>query len=215
MRVAIVFSGLVRGDYDKNIEAWTEIAPCADFYFTSWEDAEYEWLDATFPVPHVPYWPSRLWYERDKEKPEKAITHYKCRHRSKKWVYQQMAHALAIEKFDLINKYDVIVRARYDIPLNMTSAEFDMFCGLAMNDAVIALGVSDGDKILYDAGKQMKGSPDFGFIAASHTYVPDFVYAMVTKKKLLGQETGWAQSYVGYKKYWQAFNYIHDKSYTV
>jgi len=38
MRVAVVFSGQIRGDYRANIERMRFIITTADFYFTSWED---------------------------------------------------------------------------------------------------------------------------------------------------------------------------------
>lgn len=38
MRVAVVFSGQIRGSYINNIIRMREIIPTADFFFTSWED---------------------------------------------------------------------------------------------------------------------------------------------------------------------------------
>ena len=38
MRVAVVFSGQIRGNYKANIERMRSIIPNADFFFTAWED---------------------------------------------------------------------------------------------------------------------------------------------------------------------------------
>lgn len=37
MKIAVIFSGLLRGDYEKNIRDHREAFPDADFYFTTWK----------------------------------------------------------------------------------------------------------------------------------------------------------------------------------
>lgn len=109
MKIAVAFSGLIRGNYQKNITKLREKLPTADFWFTAWKGRQEEnFIHKYYDEPILNYKPATEidyphTYQRFLRGPAKN-----WQERSK----QILAHCLVVD--DFCKDYDVIVRARYD-----------------------------------------------------------------------------------------------------
>ena len=134
IKTAIVFSGLLRGNYEFIIREFKEKIDYADFFFVTWDDQPHsELVDVYFKQPLMKYNPGykqlkqAVKYLRENKKPydiennkysdiiqesyiKNIIYRSSQRHRTK----QILCHTMAIDHFDLSNNYDVIIRVRYD-----------------------------------------------------------------------------------------------------
>ena len=214
MKVAIVFSGKIRGLYEVVMEQWKNIAPFADFYFSTWNDNEYDFVEKYFEYPEVKYFPAKIFFEMHKDdNPDKALSFFRKRRESKQWIYQQYAYAKALEYFNLDKDYDVIIRARYDIRLNMTQEDLESFCkDVYENNRVVQIGHNhsvDGKEIMNINGK-IKGSPDFCFIHKPTHFLPSTCYKLIESKQLKGQEVGWSQLFSNYDGHTRCLNYMEE-----
>lgn len=119
MRIAVVFSGLIRGNYEENIALFRQKLPTAHFWFTTWKgQQELDYMHRYYDEPIVDYKPATdleypHTYKRFLSRPNDpyADAPQNWQHRSK----QILAHCMAVE--DFCSDYDVIVRARYDCKL--------------------------------------------------------------------------------------------------
>lgn len=105
MKVAMCFSGLPRGDYQKNIKQFRKVFPY-DFFFSTWAGQELKEKHTVYQEPHSDY--LKPFVKKNKFKKVEVLNRgYK----------QLVGHALQI-LFDVPKEYDMIVRCRYDIVLN-------------------------------------------------------------------------------------------------
>jgi len=116
MRVAVVFSGLLRGSWENNINDHKKIFPDADFYFHTWEQYkdDYPKLDlitSKEPDPQFNAYENETFLNLRRFR-EKNFTDTFMSTQQRR-VIQFIAHADALTKIPL--EYDVIVRARYDV----------------------------------------------------------------------------------------------------
>ena len=149
MKIAVIYSGQLRGQYKDNIERLRQIIPSADFYFTTWHNQPEEpFIDKVFHEPVSHYNPSlgamRKQFKilrkvrngeidvnklpvrlRDKgdaaaielirrETESAAKSRIKARNHTK----QHLIYALSVDELIDQKKYDILIRARYDVVLS-------------------------------------------------------------------------------------------------
>jgi len=120
MKIAVAFSGLIRGNYQKNITKLKEKLPMADFWFTTWKGQQEEsFIHKYYDEPVINYNPATeisypQTYQRFLRGPAKN-----WQDRSK----QILAHCLVVH--DFCTDYDVIVRARYDCAVSEYTNLYD------------------------------------------------------------------------------------------
>lgn len=105
MKVAMIFSGIPRGDYQRNIELHKE-AFGGDVYLNTWHGQTIEGA-TTWPEPESDYLKPTVEHLESEYKRTILSRGYK----------QIMAHAYSLIR--LPKDYDVIVRCRYDVILNL------------------------------------------------------------------------------------------------
>ena len=140
MKVAVCFSGLLRGDYEATVERMKYVIPEADFFCTTWKGQptsniivrEYEqpkmhyhpqhliikqymrlyrkMRDTNWDLSYIPFQKRILGKEKNEEEIKKVIT---SRNKSKHQTKQILIHAMTCRDF-VTDDYDVVIRARYD-----------------------------------------------------------------------------------------------------
>ena len=108
MKVAILFSGLLRTDYETWIGLWKKVAYDADFYYAAWESD-----------------PKRTDQLKIKD----------TEHKGK----QQIIHAEAVRSLNLEEKYDVIVRARYDVEITFDRYQYEQILNYVKDGSIVCL----------------------------------------------------------------------------
>tara|TARA_Y100001954_G_scaffold238463_1_gene306203 strand:+ start:5555 stop:6295 length:741 start_codon:yes stop_codon:yes gene_type:complete len=124
MKLAICFSGIVRGTVGRNVNNVKKAMPEADFFYATWEERQNEnskmYKCKTYPEPKLHY---NSWTECIVDNPHHKYAQYKhgisnkvggvynnesLNHSTK----QILAHAYQVK--DLPEEYDMIVRIRWD-----------------------------------------------------------------------------------------------------
>lgn len=143
MKVAVCFSGQLRGGYKECIEKMRKILPNADFYYTSWEGQPIEPFVNRYYIEPKPTWnclnhttkkylkkyrqyrekgwkdvdapPNLPQAENDEVRRELKSIIRGLRSKGRTSNYQQLIHALTVRDFVDQSKYDLIIRMRYDL----------------------------------------------------------------------------------------------------
>lgn len=203
MKVAIVFSGLIRGDYKKNIEAWKNILD-ADFYFSAWESQfrfnndlsdrwgnikKYKKKDFNFINYFVP--------NAKIPRPEKS--------RSEDGTHQHYIFAKTLQKLNIENNYDVIIRARYDISFDFTKDLLDEWINLCYNEKkMMSFWFSTENKKSINETSHSNSIADLIIIYPSKFISPKIILDLIKENKLPEWEKGWASAidweYSGYSQ---------------
>lgn len=117
MKVAILASGLPKGDWRKNLKKFKKIFGDVDLYTAGWdrEDVKYrEFLDYLFEEPEVLYHPVDDTQPYPTEKchayKKRKLMHKKTQHAHK----QIIIHDRLLNAVDPDSKYDLIIRIRFD-----------------------------------------------------------------------------------------------------
>lgn len=145
MKVAILVSGQIRGNYKRNIRRLSKAFRGADVFTATWDnEGRDDDVDYVFPVPELKYHPivdidegpyPVGWHRRvynwtdldqqiseeffsknaehhqrliDRSDPAKATSHL-----------QLLIHDKLLQKVDPDNKYDIIIRARFDTVISL------------------------------------------------------------------------------------------------
>jgi hypothetical protein len=109
MKIAVCFSGILRGNHIQNIETFKQKLPNADFFYTTWSGGETaDYIDRYYSQPQLHYKPAT--------EPDYPHTYKRfLRGSANNWQErskQILAHCLVVD--DYCKDYDVIIRARYD-----------------------------------------------------------------------------------------------------
>lgn len=216
MKVAVLFSGQIRGEsYKDNIWWWKTHLPEADMFFTSWDDNDFDWIDHKFEEPHIPYNSERyihkLWLKKLREikkehgfvppaktgaEPHRVLS-YQIRKTGRDRVKQHLAHALAFEKYCEDKDYDVVFRVRYDLKYteDFTREVLHYMINLSYHQktpvSIGYMGEYEGTKFNY-----IPHIEAFGDVVICHRadmFKPQIVYDLVASKKLKSAEGGWWQ----------------------
>ena len=223
MKVAICFSGQMRGDYERNIADVIECYPKADVYFTSWvNQPQHKWVHRYYEELTLHYNPAlenadgvpdvyQQWIRTRKAEDER------WKHRTK----QILGHALVVK--DFADDYDVIVRARYDNIVGPAMKEqMSWFIERAFNKKK-SLGFfvprmsCDPTPFLLQQNKHQK---QFGLLELNSdrrkkhhvdhmiihhrdVFNTDYVWKLHDEKRLLVAEYGW----------WQVLSQPYDDNY--
>ena len=194
MRIAVAFSGLIRGNYEENIDLFRQKLPTAHFWFTTWKgQQEEDYIHRYYDEPIVDYKPAT-----ELEYPH-TYTRFKSgaannwHDRSK----QILAHCMTVDEF--CHDYDVIVRARYDCRLcnyldlyefcDMTFKEnksIGFFTPRHMPTPSSLTGVTSGDRYY-------QHHVDHLIVHKKSLLRTDIAYKLHQNKKLLVAEYGWWQ----------------------
>ena len=135
MDIAVCFSGIARGQVDRNVEhaqrAFSRFGS-VDFFFATWKEHENDisrkYNAVTYPEPEIHYdaWTECVVdnphhkYKQYKDARLKGVEAYYQNPTLKNSLKQILAHAYQVE--DLPQKYDMIVRLRWDV---ITSPTYD------------------------------------------------------------------------------------------
>jgi len=144
VKVAVCFSGQIRGDYGENIKRFKTVLPNADYYFCTWEnqkDRDYLGIiNRFYKEPKATYNPAAShnrkyikllrkfrngeldpqkypirWKRMDKQQIEDELT---CvlegRNKSYHHMKQHLGHAMIMRDFIVGKGYDIVIRTRYD-----------------------------------------------------------------------------------------------------
>lgn len=144
MKVAVLYSGQIRGDYIKNIARMKNVLPDADFFFGTWEnqkDLDTAGLINKFYVEPKPHYnpakshnqkylkiarairdgkltrkdfPVRWQTKTDEEIKSELFATIKGRNKSWHHMKQHLGHAYMCRDFTRSKDYDIIIRVRYD-----------------------------------------------------------------------------------------------------
>lgn len=144
MKVAVCYSGQIRGQYDRNVSSFKAVLPSADYFFSTWENQKEKdvvgLINRFYIEPKAHYNPAashnkkyvkllRMWRnnEIDHQKmpvrwkqmsDEQVEDEIKCviegRGKSFHHMKQHLAHAMMMRDFIIGNGYDVVIRTRYD-----------------------------------------------------------------------------------------------------
>ena len=156
LRIAVCFSGQLRGSYKKNIEKIKSILPdYCDYYFTTWDDQPKEdFIQKVHKAPVQKYNAAhpealasiqllkkfrngelghetfqRYQHMSDRRFQEHMILSIKNMRKKGRTNFQHVAHAMLINDLVDLKKYDIIVRLRYDVFMyNDLSVQFETFC---------------------------------------------------------------------------------------
>jgi hypothetical protein len=156
LRIAVCFSGQLRGSYKKNIEKIKSILPdYCDYYFTTWDDQPKEdFIQKVHKAPVQKYnaaYPEakasiellkkfrngnlgheaihRYQHMSDRRFQEHMILSIKNMRKKGRTNFQHVAHAMLIDDLVDLKKYDIIVRLRYDVFMyDDLSVQFETFC---------------------------------------------------------------------------------------
>jgi hypothetical protein len=144
MKVAVCYSGQIRGDYVRNISRMKKILPKADYFFCSWEnqrDKDEAGLINRFHIEPKPTYNPAQAHSKKYIKLARAIIDGKIKRehfpprwkgkddagikeefeatilgRNKSWHHmkQHLGHAMVVRDFVNGKGYDVVIRLRYD-----------------------------------------------------------------------------------------------------
>ena len=143
LKIAVCFSGQLRGSYEQNIYRFKKMLPDADYFFSTWHNQSIEpFINIVHQEPRSHYHPAKTHFKtaievlkkirKDeidiKQLPQRFIndpdplaklkkeceTTIHARLKSRNHMKQHIAHAMIVR--DLIDqkKYDIIIRVRYD-----------------------------------------------------------------------------------------------------
>ena len=216
MKVAVLFSGQIRGEsYKDNIWWWKTHLPEADMFFTSWDDNDFDWIDHKFEEPHIPYNCERYihkgWLRQLRElKKEhgfvppaddspgpRRVLEYRIRKTGRDRVKQHLAHALAFEKYCEDKDYDVVFRVRYDMKYDKSFTKDILYHMINLSYhqklpvSIGYMGEYEGEKFNHIANISAWG--DVVICHRADMFSPQFVYDMVASKQLKSAEGGWWQ----------------------
>jgi len=194
MRVAVVFSGLIRGNHEENISRFKQKLPSADFWFTTWKgQTENVHIHKYYDEPIVDYNPAtEIDYPHTYQRFLKGSAN-QWHHRSK----QILAHCWAVD--DFAHDYDVIVRARYDCKV-ADYLDLNDYCEMTYNENKSIgfftprnmplpqniTGVTSGDRYF-------QHHVDHMIIHKKSLLRTDIAYQLHHDKKLRIAEYGWWQ----------------------
>lgn len=144
LKIAVCFSGQLRGPYIENIYRFKKILPDADFFFSTWHNQPVEsFINIVHQEPRSHYHPNKTAFLnaikvlkrvrkneiKENELPQRLInsvippldqlekectTTIGSRIKSRNHMKQHIAHAMIVRDLVDQKKYDIIVRVRYD-----------------------------------------------------------------------------------------------------
>lgn len=154
MKVAVCYSGQIRGTYERNIARFRSILPKADFFFSSWENQRqndpFGIINRFYKEPKATYnpaakhqrkyvkllrkfrngeidrqdYPVRWKKMTNKQIEEEMTCVLEGRNKSFHHMKQHLAHAMMVRDFIQGNEYDIVIRTRYDC---IVFPEFKLF----------------------------------------------------------------------------------------
>ena len=223
MRIAFCVSGVPRSDVIKGqptfpnfkrcFASWRRAFPDADFFFATWKQhkqiVEDNFQDSNvclFDEPEVNYHPffdipdDLMWSDRLL----KIVPKYKTITDSRQDRYQHqtkqiLCHAHLLETLNLQERYDIIIRCRYDTLISKT-ANFDSIIKEVYNQRFacgFALLRDHNFSTIHQLGKKDLNAYRFLFdsliIHSSKVFDPQYVFELHENKRLLPCEFGWFQ----------------------
>ena len=143
LKIAVCFSGQLRGTYQENIRRFKKMLPDADYFFSTWHNQPIEpFINIVHQEPISHYHPSRNQFKtaikvlkkiRDdkitvdqlpqrfinatdpmEQLENECITTIQARIKSRNHTKQHIAHAMLVRDLVDQKKYDIIIRVRYD-----------------------------------------------------------------------------------------------------
>lgn len=228
MKIAVIYSGQLRGEYKNNIERLRQIIPSADFYFTTWHNQPAEpFMDKVFHEPVSHYNPSKATLKKqlnvlrkvrngeidvakipgriknggikqiERETMAAAQSRIKARNHTK----QHLIYALSVNELIDRKKYDILIRARYDVVLSKRLKPHILeFCEQVYdNKAPMGFHSFNSSETLEGAIKPpielstlwSQSLHDFLIIHRADMFDPDRTLYMYEKKILAPAEAGW------------------------
>jgi hypothetical protein len=224
MRIAFCVSGIPRSgigqsekiheNFHRNRKSHARAFPSADFYYGTWNEYE-EIVKNSFPddsivsfeepaIDYHPFYdisPEFMWSERL----VKIVPKYKTikDHRQDRYIHQTkqiLCHAYLIDHFNLKEKYDIIIRARYDTYISH-QANFQRFLDdvhenpKAVGFALLKDNNFDQIKTIpKDAPNGKRFLFDSLIIHSSKIFDTEEVYKLNSAQNLLPCEFGWFQT---------------------
>lgn len=223
MKVAVVFSGLIRGPFNDHIKEWKRVTRCLkpDFFYTTWEDAgkyvlgvdKAKFVQKYFPDPDltIKYYPIKFFIAEERARLETATEeeaveirqrigdHFKNRKGSKRYVYQQLAHALTLDEFKIHENYDIIIRIRYDSHPLLTGRLLKKWCKKVHENEHIMYSSYDHHIDRQDKPSEpgfranCKSIADQFMVHKNTHFPPELTYERIKNCELIGNERGWRQ----------------------
>ena len=232
MRVAVCFSGQLRGDYKDNIAKMKSVLPKADYFFTTWDDQPNEdFIQRRYTAPDkrmdypqerayrkqtrgleiiresgfdpkiIPKSLSKFTKKQIEQRYDEMLSTYEAKALNN---FQHVAHALTVKDFVDQDKYDIIIRCRYDIVIyselkvhikNFCEQVYDNgtpygFC--CFNDDKIVDTFINPEKVIRQ--NVSRDCNDFMIIHKSSMFSPDLVLYLFEQKALRNAEGGWYQT---------------------
>lgn len=228
MKIAVIYSGQLRGDYKDNIERLRQIIPSADFYFTTWHNQPEEpFMDKVFHEPVSHYNPSKATLKKqlkilrkvrngeidiskipgrvknggieqiERETKAAAESRIKARNHTK----QHLIYALSVKELIDQKKYDILIRARYDVVISKRLKPHILgFCQQVYeNKTPMGFHTFNSSETLEGAIKPpleiantlVQSLHDFLIIHRADMFDPERTIMMYEKKILAPAEAGW------------------------
>lgn len=182
MKVALSFSGLPRGNYQRNIDQHVE-AFGGDLFLSTWKGHEFRGDMTTWPEP-----------ESDYLKPHtEHLNEYKRMIRGRGYK-QILAHSLQC-LFSIPKDYDVIIRCRYDVTVNPNVDWQSFICDCYENDTVIGIR-RHYENYQWDKPEEKKPKGllcDQLIIHRSDAWDPSVAMSLFHSESLNPCEEGWYQ----------------------
>lgn len=224
MKIAVCYSGLVtcsEATAKKNIEHLKEIldesGADVDFFCTTWKGrGEYDFIDEYFEEPTKLYNTEIQFFKECIQNMRKVIAEegywelfnhkkfklwsyiisYEGRQLGRNRCKQQLIHALTFKKFVEGNKYDIVIRTRYDAVFLPGFKELLYEAIDLCYDKLVPVGFGDFGSI--PETKQIilnkqTSTTDFLIVHNARKFDPNYVFELFNKKVLLGAEAGWWQ----------------------
>ena len=206
MKIAVCYSGLIRGDVLTNIESLVgALGDAADYYFTTWTDQATKDIPITerFEQPEMHYNPA--------VDPIGEFSHYYQRFIRNKQAHgeawkdrskQIIAHAHAVKS--LPKAYDMIVRVRYDTVFGKQKTDIYNYIYQSYEENV-AYGfftprhsrnpddINSTIQLDRNNERRNKHLVDHLIIHPKNIFDPEYVFKLHHDKKLMVAEYGWYQ----------------------
>lgn len=200
MKIAVCYSGVLRGNYNKNIALLRQLLPGADFFYTAWKNSKQEDFIHYYDEPVMHYNPALSNIESYPKTYSRFIRSQAkmdaWKHRSK----QILGHAICVEKH--ASNYDIIIRARYDAePLFDSETLINFIQQSYKNNQSIGFFIPRAQKIFNNIIEPMALNSDrhlqhlVDHLIIHPRYIFDIkqVWDLHKQSKLLIAEYGWWQ----------------------
>jgi len=220
MKIAVLFSGQIRGEsYKNNIWRMKCLLPEADFFYSTWKsEHQHEWIHEYFDEPHIHYNCEQNLFRLhflgelrrikeetgflDREDPHverclhgiSSVERNKGRHRIK----QHLAHTLAYERFVKDKDYDIVIRIRYDLEHDKTFTRDQIMkmidlCHTSKKPVGVGYLGKYPHGVISEMDDEDKMIGDLIIVHRADMFDTDYVWDLFKQKKLNSGEFGWFQ----------------------